>query len=358
MAYKKGEIHEYGGEWDIDEVNLIDLDKLIREIGVVGEYKLWYICPGFDIVDGLRLLKTNRDVIRFINEHKNAVGVEFYVEAKDVEVEDSRYDSDVEEVVVVDKGKQPADESDASDETDPDYNGDEEGDVPECELADEDGSVDGVSVDDSDYDEEWDWTSVLPSQTLNPTSVSQSVNPNQSVVGVEVSRNHEVTGVEDFEDENEDSDVLESPDSSEESERTRKKKVNRFKLGSNNEHVVFEVGQIFANGLLAKTVVKEYGLQNKKNVYLEKNEPKRIVVKCSKGCPYHIRFSRVPPQTHYVLSSLKPDHNCHLTGKIRVLTTKLLAKKLVPLLKHTPTMTLKALNKECKTRWNVVMSSF
>jgi len=90
VAYKKGEIYEYGGEWDTDEVNLIDLNKLIREIGVVGEYKLWYICPGFDIVDGLRLLKTNRDVIRFINEHKNAVGVEFYVEAKDVEVEDCK----------------------------------------------------------------------------------------------------------------------------------------------------------------------------------------------------------------------------------------------------------------------------
>jgi hypothetical protein len=162
--------------------------------------------------------------------------------------------------------------------TDPDYIGDE-GDVPECELEDEDGSVDGVSVDDSDYDEGWDWTNVLPSQTLNPTAVSQSVNPNQSIVGVEVSRNPEVTGVEDFEDENEDSDVLESHDSSEENDRSRKRKRNRFKLGSNNEHVVFEVGQIFANGLLVKDAVKEYGLQNKKNVYLEKNETKRIVVR-------------------------------------------------------------------------------
>jgi hypothetical protein len=330
---------------------------VIREIGVVGDYKLWYICPGFDIVDGLRLLKTDRDVVRFINEHKNSVGVEFYVEAKDVEIEDSRYESEVEEVLVVDKGKQPADECDDSEETDPDYIGDE-GDVPECELEDEDGSVDGVSVDDSDYDEGWDWTNVLPSQTLNPTAVSQSVNPNQSIVGVEVSRNPEVTGVEDFEDENEDSDVLESHDSSEENDRSRKRKRNRFKLGSNNEPVVFEVGQIFANGLLVKDAVKEYGLQNKKNVYLEKNETKRIVVKCSKGCPYYIRFSRVPPQTHYVISTLKPDHSCHPTGKIRVLTTKLLAKKLVPILKHTPSMTLKGLKEECKSRWNVVMSSY
>ena len=72
---------------------------------MVGEYKLWYVCLGFDIVDGLRLLKTDRDLVWFINEHKNAVRAEFYVEAKDVEVIDRRYDSEVEEVVIVDKGK-------------------------------------------------------------------------------------------------------------------------------------------------------------------------------------------------------------------------------------------------------------
>ena len=158
-----------------------------------------------------------------------------------------------------------------------------------------------------------------------------------------------MTGLEDFEDENEDSDVLESPDSSEEKEGSRKRKVNRFKLGTNNEPVVFEKGQIFATGLLVKkNAVKDYGLQNKNKVYLKKNEQKRIVVKCMKDCPYHIGFSRVPPQTHYVLASLKPHHNCYPICKIRVLTTKFLAKKLVPILKHTPNMTLKALKEECK----------
>jgi len=120
-------------------------------------------------------------------------------------------------------------------------------------------------------------------------------------------------------------------------------------LGTNYELVVFEEGQIFATSLLVKTVVREYGLQNKKNVYLEKNEKKRIVVKCSPGSPYHIRFSRVPPQTHNVLASLKPIQNCFPTGKIRVLNGKLLAKKLVSILKHTPT-TLKALKDHCKLR--------
>jgi len=83
-----------------------------------------------------------------------------------VEVIDSRYDSEVEEIVIVDKGKQLA-EVDEGDESDPDYNGDEEGEIPDYELEDEDGSVDGVYFDDSDFDEDWDWKTVLPNQTVN-----------------------------------------------------------------------------------------------------------------------------------------------------------------------------------------------
>jgi len=30
-------------EWDVDEINLIDLDKLVRELGVKEEHKLRYV---------------------------------------------------------------------------------------------------------------------------------------------------------------------------------------------------------------------------------------------------------------------------------------------------------------------------
>lgn len=175
----------------------------------------------------------------------------------------------MEEVVIVDKGKQPT-ECDEGDGSDPDYNGDEVGEILDYELEDEGGSVDGVSVDDNDFDEDREWTTVLANQTVNPTLGSQSVDPGQGLVGVEVSRNHEVTSLEDFEDDNEDLDVLESPDSSEEKEQSRKKKLNRFKLGTNNEPLVFEEGQIFATAVLVKTYAKEYALQNRKNVFLIK----------------------------------------------------------------------------------------
>jgi len=40
-----------------DEINLIDLDKLVRELWVKEEYKLWYVSQGQQLRDGLKLLK-------------------------------------------------------------------------------------------------------------------------------------------------------------------------------------------------------------------------------------------------------------------------------------------------------------
>jgi len=59
-----------------------------------------------------------------------------------------------------------------------------------------------------------------------------------------------------------------------------------------------------------------------------------------------------------VLASYNSAHKCHITKNIRLCKTKILAQKLVPLLKHTPSMTLKALKDECKTRWGVNLSSY
>ena len=205
------------------------MDKLVREIGVVGDFKLWYVSQCTNLSGGLRLLKTDKDVIRFINEYKNEVGVEFYVETSDVEGIDNRYESDVEEIVVVDKGKCLA-EVDDDYEPDPEYIGGEE---EEEQSESEYGSVDGVSIDDIDYDEDWEWTSVLPNRNLNPTHVSELANSGKNLVGVESSRNSGVISLLDLEDENGESNYLASFESSKED--TDKKKLCRFKLFGNDE---------------------------------------------------------------------------------------------------------------------------
>jgi len=112
---------------------------------------------------------------------------------------------------------------------------------------------------------------VLPDHTLNPTAPSSSVLP-VVVVATESSRNPGATTLSDFENENGDSKDLESPYSSSD-DGAGKKRVNKFVL-KDNEQVVFEVGQVFASVEIIRDVVTEYALQNRKNVYLKKNEKK------------------------------------------------------------------------------------
>ena len=81
-------------------------------------------------------------------------------------------------------------------------------------------------------------------------------------------------------------------------------------------------------------------------------------MKCSNECLYHMRFSKVPPQTYFVLSSFNSSHKCTNTVRVRLLTIKVLAKKLVPILIHIPIMTIKGLQDECKCNWSVMLSRF
>jgi len=196
---------------------------------------------------------------------------------------------------------------------------------------------------------------VLPDHTLNPTAPSSSGLP-IVVDAAQSSRNPAPTTLSDFEDDNADSEELESPYSSSD-DGVGKKKLNKFVLNE-NEQVSFQVGQVFANVELIKAAVKEYALQSRKNVYVKKNERKRVIVKCMPKCPFHMRFSRAEPKTYYVLSRYRSGHKCYFTKKARLLKTTILAKKLVPILKHTPNMKLKALGEECKTRWGAHLSKF
>jgi hypothetical protein len=273
FAYKCGKVHEFGGEWNTDVVNLKDLDKLVREIGVEGEYKLWYVIPGGSLNGGLRLLKTDRDIVRFINEFQKEVTADFYVETPQTEGLDSRYDSDVEVVEEVKGSEDSISDGEYIDEDEGSEGSEEEGEGSEGgeEKQSEEGSVEGLSEYDSEYDEDWEWTSVLPDHTLNPTAPSSSVLP-VVVAAAESSRNPGATTLSDFEDENGDSEDLESPYSSSD-DGAGKKRVNKFVL-KENEQIVFQVGQVFANAELIKDAVKEYALQSKKNVYLKKNKKK------------------------------------------------------------------------------------
>jgi hypothetical protein len=229
----------------------------------------------------------------------------------------------VEGLVEVDVGA--AEEGLGEENSDPDFRGefdeeDSEEYDDETELDDDaeeddhvDANSDALVFEESDFDEDWNWANILPDVTQDSTQISTGVRQGGGIV--------EAT-IEDFEDEDGDSEELETPDEASDEEGI-KTKYPKYKEG--DENLSFELEQTFATVELVRKAVKDYGLLAKKNVYLHKNEKHRIVVKCEEECPFYIRVSKSIHKNFYQVVTLEKKHTCHPTAKNRQAKTKLLA---------------------------------
>jgi hypothetical protein len=97
-------------------------------------------------------------------------------------------------------------------------------------------------------------------------------------------------------------------------------------------------------------------MDKNKNIGLKQNDSKRMVVKCVKGCPFHIRFSKRIGNQFWQLVSLVDDHNCNRIPQNKQAKTEWLAKKFMHTLRVTPDMKPKGLVAEAIDKWGVKLS--
>lgn len=147
--------------WDIDQISSIELGKILKHIGYASYKCLWYRHPEKDLSTGLKELRNDQHVIQFIQDVKGHSTMGLYVEHlmdTPVVVVAASESSESDVQVVEDPGEQfgNGEEEDGSDSLDEDYDGQAE------EVVDRE-----ISLDDSDYDEEWEWTIALPEETIN-----------------------------------------------------------------------------------------------------------------------------------------------------------------------------------------------
>ncbi|XP_057418799.1 uncharacterized protein LOC130713008 [Lotus japonicus] len=154
------------------------------------------------------------------------------------------------------------------------------------------------------------------------------------------------------------SEDLESPAESDEENGNVKRKFPKFKARDDDFVIKFEVGQIFTNVDLFRNVVRNYALQNKKDLVFDKNDTKRIVIKCTEKCPFYLRASKYVQNNYFQIVTFKDEHTCYLSNRNRQARPSFLAKKFVHLLRHTPHMKLKALAEEARHRWSVRLSRY
>lgn len=87
-------------------------------------------------------------------------------------------------------------------------------------------------------------------------------------------------------DNGEDSDQLQTPFRSEYDEE-----YERFPSYKVGEGTKFQLGMIFSNKELVRDAIKEYAMVER-NVYLKKNDGKRMVVRCIEECKFYIRIGK------------------------------------------------------------------
>lgn len=71
-----------------------------------------------------------------------------------------------------------------------------------------------------------------------------------------------------------------------------KRKFPSFKVPEKGDPVRFELGIQFSSKALLKDVVKDHAMETKTNLWFNKNDAVRVVVKCLSTCPFHMLVAK------------------------------------------------------------------
>ncbi|XP_062109407.1 uncharacterized protein LOC133820025 [Humulus lupulus] len=90
----------------------------------------------------------------------------------------------------------------------------------------------------------------------------------------------------------------------------------------------FKLGLSFPSGAVFKKAVREYSIQNGKDIFFKKNDPHRVRAQC-KGvnCPWVCFASKIDDTPTFVIKTLNDEHRCSRTNTNRFATSKWLSEK-------------------------------
>ncbi|XP_058725212.1 uncharacterized protein LOC131596548 [Vicia villosa] len=364
--YVNGLVSEMDWLWDTDYMSYMQFEKLIRKEGYRNIKCMWYWNPKYSFSRGLRPLNCDGDVLKLIEDLKGFALVDVYVEHT-VEVlgdEDivDHYDEDggpncaedeVDSDVEVVKDDDMPKNVDASD-NEMDVNEADRGDVDTEHVETEHVETEHVDVGIEDDEEDEDYVADTEVGSLSDEDLECSDDYMEQTEDLDwtsvmqFDENHDKARKS---DEDDDSDVLHTPNDSGNDEEHEK--FPSYKRGETSK---FELGMVFSNKEMVKDAVKDYGMENNKNVVIKKNEAKRMVIKCMEGCNFHMRVSKRVGNQYWQVVSLIDEHNYARTPYNRQAKTNWLAKKFGHILRHNPDMKPAGLIAQALDRWGVKLS--
>ncbi|KAI5447598.1 hypothetical protein KIW84_015163 [Lathyrus oleraceus] len=268
-------------------MSYMDLEDMIKSEGYVNIKCLWYWNPAYSFSHGLRPLSNDQDVLQF---SKDVVGydvIDVYVEhivgILDI-IDDSELDVEDDVQCIGFKSV------DVTEKVTIDPNG-----VVEEVTADPNGVVKEVTTDPNVVAEEVtiDPNVVVEEFTIDPNGVAEDdVTTDPTVVAEE--------GTTDI-----DEDYIASEGSFEDRE---------FQFSEESEESEMD--------------------WTKKNVFIKKNDSKRIVVKCTDSCKFYMRLRKRIGNQFWQVVTLIEDHTCHVTADNKSAKIKWLSNKFASILRH------------------------
>ncbi|XP_058733729.1 uncharacterized protein LOC131605384 [Vicia villosa] len=115
----------------------------------------------------------------------------------------------------------------------------------------------------------------------------------------------------------------------------------------------WEVGVYFRSKDDFKEAITSYAVQSGRNMRFTKNDKVRVRVNCKDGCQWEAYCAKLPNEETWELRKLVDKHECSREYNVKMLTTKLLSKRIQNSLKTNLRMKIKDIKAKAQRKWNV-----
>ncbi|XP_052735479.1 uncharacterized protein LOC108341416 [Vigna angularis] len=121
----------------------------------------------------------------------------------------------------------------------------------------------------------------------------------------------------------------------------------------------WEVGIYFAEKQDILEAIKDYALDNGRNIHFVKNDKQRIRLKCvgAKGkCPWKLYFGYMKAVKTWQLRTMVDNHTCSREFNLKLIDAKWLSKKIHKTITDNPTVKGVDIREKIQRKWNIGIS--
>ncbi|CAI9263650.1 unnamed protein product [Lactuca saligna] len=120
------------------------------------------------------------------------------------------------------------------------------------------------------------------------------------------------------------------------------------------------LGMKFTNPTELKQCLTNYAVKHGYDLWYEKNDKNRLLVKCCKdkepSCPFRLWASWMQEERTFQIKSLKSSHNCGRVFKIGLVNYKWTGKQYFNVLLENPRLSLRKMKAQISSTYNIIVS--